>query len=34
MQPADAQGGPFRYCPAACAQPPLRLRAAKSESGS
>ncbi len=34
VQPADAQGGPFRYCPPVCAPPPLRLRAAKSESDS
>ncbi|KLC67038.1 LysR family transcriptional regulator, partial [Xanthomonas perforans] len=33
VQPADAQGGPFRYCPPVYA-PPLRLRAAKSESDS
>ncbi|RBB02212.1 LysR family transcriptional regulator, partial [Xanthomonas oryzae pv. oryzae] len=34
VQTADAQGGPFRYCTQASIATPLRLCAAKSESGS
>lgn len=33
VQPADAQGGPFRYCTPASTSTPLRLCVARSESG-